>query len=469
MNKDSIARVTAGDRRAVMHSFSSLPAQASVDPLIVARAEDIYLYDANGRSFVDAGSGLWCCNVGYGRAEIAEAMAEASRRFGFLMSFSIVTTDLLVELSTKLLSIAPPGMSKVLLSNGGSEANETQIKIVRAYNNILGRPKKKKIIARRGGYHGASIGAGSLTGLEITHRLFDLPIDGILHTDPPDYYRRADRAQSPDQFVQHLANRLEQMILAEGPDTIAAFIAEPIMASGGVIVPPKGYYEAIHEVLRKYDVLLIADEVVTGFGRVGEWFASPVFAMQPDLVTCAKGITSGYFPMAANLIGGRIWDVLSSDKERGRTFGHGFTTAGHPVGCAAALANMEIIERERLLENSRTVGAYLFDRLRTDVAPHPLVGEVRSRQGLLMAVELDADKSEQRPFENAYEVVGGALARACMEEGLTVRGGHGKAAACLAPPLTLTKDQADEIVKRLLRALDRLAERLVTKGLWTAP
>jgi L-2,4-diaminobutyrate transaminase len=436
-----------------------LAAQASLVPRILTHADGIRLFTADGRDIIDGGSGLWCVNVGYGRGEIADAMAQASKRFGFVCSFAGFTNDLLIELSRKLLSLAPPGMSKVLLNNSGSETNDAQIKIVRAYNNILGRPGKKKIIARRGGYHGASLGSGSLTGLDIVHRLFDMPIDGILHTDAPDYYRRDRRELLPAQFVQTLAESLDQQIIAEGPETVAAFFAEPIMASGGVIVPPPGYYEAIQDVLRKHDVLLIADEVVTGFGRTGNWFASPAFGMRPDLISCAKGLTSAYFPLSASIVGERVWDVLSSSAERSKVFGHGFTTGGHPVGCAAALKNIEIMERESLLENSHAVGAYLLEQLRAIAGPHPLVGEVRGGPGLLMAVELDADKATNRPFANVAEA-GSALNQACWEEGLMVRGGHGKVAACLAPPLVLSKPQADEIVARLVRGLDRFSGTL---------
>jgi adenosylmethionine-8-amino-7-oxononanoate aminotransferase len=441
------------DNRMLVHPFSNLAEQARTTPCILASAKGIKVTDITGREYIDAGSGLWCVNVGYGRDELADIMAAQSRRLGYGLCFGGYSNEPLIELSQKILAVAPSTMSKVLFNNGGSEANDAQIKIVRLYNNLRGLPKKKKIIARLGAYHGSSIGAGSLTGLPLLHRNFDLPIEGIIHVDAPDFFRRRERTVSPVQFCAGLVDNLEQTIEREGPGSIAAFIAEPVMGSGGVIIPPDGYFNSIQEVLRRHDILCIADEVITGFGRLGGWFGGSQFGLEPDLITCAKGITSGYFPMSACLISAKVWDVLTSPANASGMFGHGFTAAGHPVGAAVALKNIEIIEREQLLSNAVVTGEYLLRQLRSRLADHPLVGDIRGK-GMLCAVELDADKSTNTPFSDPG--IAGLFSRCCLQEGLMVRGAYGKVLAALAPPLILTRQDADEIVTRLGRALDRL-------------
>jgi L-2,4-diaminobutyrate transaminase len=449
--------LVAADRAAVLHPFSHPTAQATLEPRLLASAKGIRVTDIKGTEYLDAGSGLWCVNVGYGRTEIAEAMFEQSKILSYALCFGSYSNEPLIELSNRLLELAPPAMSKVLYNNSGSEANDAQIKIVRYYNNLRGLPKKKKIIARLGSYHGASIGSGSLTGTPFVHRHFDLPMDGILHTDAPDFYRRADPRQSEAQFCQQLVEHLEQLIWGEGPETVAAFVAEPIMGSCGVIPPPAGYFDAVQDVLKRHDILFIADEVITGFGRLGYWFGGEHFKLRPDLVTSAKGLTSGYFPMSACLIGDKVWDVLASDRGAG-LFGHGFTTAGHPVAAAVALKNIEIIEREQLRTNATGTGAYLLAQLKARLGDHPLVGDIRG-VGLMCGVELDADKATHKPFENPL-VVGSLFNACCWEEGLIVRGGHGKVMAALAPPLTLTPAEADELVTGLGRGLERLSGKL---------
>jgi L-2,4-diaminobutyrate transaminase len=449
--------LVVADRAAILHPFSHPTAQATLEPRLLASAKGIRVTDSNGTEYLDAGSGLWCVNVGYGRAEIAEAMFEQSKILSYALCFGSYSNEPLIELSKRLLELAPPAMSKVLYNNSGSEANDAHIKIVRYYNNLRGLPKKKKIIARLGSYHGASIGSGSLTGTPFVHRHFDLPMDGILHTDAPDFYRRADPRQSEAQFCQQLVEHLEQLISSEGAETIAAFIAEPIMGSCGVIPPPAGYFDAVQDVLKRHDILFIADEVITGFGRLGYWFGGEHFKLRPDLVTSAKGLTSGYFPMSACLIGDKVWDVLAADREAG-LFGHGFTTAGHPVAAVVALKNIEIIEREQLRANATGTGAYLLAQLKARLGDHPLVGDIRG-VGLMCGVELDADKATHKPFENP-SAVGWLFNSCCWEEGLNVRGGHGKVMAALAPPLTLTPVEADELVTRLGRGIERLSGKL---------
>jgi len=446
------------DRRAVMHPFSNLAEQAKGEPRILTDAKGVFVRTADGREYLDAGSGLWCVNVGYGRDEIADVMADQSRRLSYASCFGGFSNESLIELSERLLSLAPKTMSKVLFNNSGSEANDAQIKIVRLYNNLRGLPKKKKIISRHGAYHGASIGAGSLTGHPAVHRNFDLPMDGIFHVDAPDYFRRPDPSLSMDDFCAQLVRDLENTIQREGPETVAAFIAEPVMGSCGVIIPPSGYFRAVQDVLQRYDVLLIADEVITAFGRLGAWFGSDLMGMTPDLMTCAKGITSGYFPMSACLVGSKVWDVLIADSAAAGIFGHGFTTAGHPVGAAVALKNLEIIERENLLLNASRNGEYLLRQLRARLSDHPLVGDVRV-MGMMCGVELDADKATHMPFTD-WQAKASAFSNCCWEAGLMVRGGHGKVMAALAPPLILTTGEADEIVTRMERALEFMQRRL---------
>jgi L-2,4-diaminobutyrate transaminase len=399
--------------------------------------------------------------VGYGREEIAEVMAEQSRRLSYASCFGGFSNEAMIELSERLLALAPKTMSKVLFNNSGSEANDAQIKIVRLYNNLRGLPLKKKIISRHGAYHGASIGSGSLTGHPVVHRNFDLPMDGILHVDAPDYFRRADPSMSLDDFCSHIVTNLEQTIQREGPETVAAFIAEPVMGSCGVIIAPPGYFGAVQKVLHRYDILMISDEVITGFGRLGTWFGGERVGIEPDLITCAKGITSGYFPMSACFVGRKVWDVLTADSTQAGVFGHGFTTAGHPVGAAVALKNLEIIERENLLLNAARNGEYLHSQLVARLSKHPLVGDIRG-VGMMCGVELDADKSTHTPFIN-WQAMASAFSNSCWEAGLMVRGGHGKVMAALAPPLVLTIAEADEIVTRMESALELMQQKIAAQ------
>jgi L-2,4-diaminobutyrate transaminase len=451
------------DRAGVMHPFSALHNYLRKEVLVVKEARRITVTDQAGRDFLDAASGLWCANIGHGRKELVEAAARQMEQLSFSHTFSNLSNEPMARLSERLLSLAPSNMRRVLFANSGSESNDTQIKLVRRYNNLRGKPRKKKVIARWGGYHGSTLGAGSLSGLELVHRTFDLPIPGILHTHAADYYRRPSYITEEFQFSRYLADELDRLIVAEGPETVAAFIAEPVTGGGGALVPPTKYFCEVQKVLRKHDVLMIADEVITGFGRTGAWFASPTLEWEPDLMTVAKGLTSGYFPVSAALISEPICNVLYAEKDSDGMFGHGFTTSGHPVGAAVALANLDILEREQLPQNAQLVGDYLIGRLRERLGKHELVGDIRGR-GLLIGIEFDRDKSTRRPFEDAARV-GGLLSEACFSERLLVRGAHGRVVAALAPPLVLSHEEADEIVDRLERATHRFAAALAAQGL----
>ena len=454
-NADAIARI---DHATLMHPFSSLHTSAQKEVIVVTGARGATITDARGRDFLDAAAGVWSVNIGHGRKEIAEAAALQMAKVSFFHSFANFTNEPIAKLSERVLALAPVNMSRVLYANSGSEANDGQIKLVRRYNNILGRPNKKKIIARLSSYHGSTVAAASLTGIDLVHRTFDLPIPGILHTLSTDFHRRPANIVSAADFCRHLVNELERLIIAEGPETVAAFIAEPITGAGGVLVPPPGYFREVQKVLRKYDVLMIADEVITGFGRTGAWFASPELGVEPDLMTIAKGLTSSYFPMSATLISKSISDVLYSEREADGAFTHGFTTSGHPVGAAVALANIDILEREALPQNAKVVGEYLISSLRERFKNHPHVGEIRGR-GLLIGIELDQDRATRRPFDDPIRA-GALLGEACIQERLLVRGAHGRVFAAFAPPLTLSKSEADEIVNRFERATARFTASL---------
>ncbi len=446
------------DRKHIVHPFSSLQSQARRDVNLMTSANGVIVKNAEGRKFLDAGSGLWCVNVGYGRSEIIRAATKQMEETSFLHSFSNFSNEPVIRLSERLLEIAPENMERVTYANSGSEANDAQIKLVWRYNNVRGKHEKKKVIARRDGYHGTTLGAGSVNGISAVHRSFDLPLAGILHTEAAEYHRRPEGIASEEDFSLYLADKLDKTIDAEGSDTVAAFIAEPIMGSAGVITPPAGYFREIEKVLKKHDVLLIADEVITGFGRTGSWFAGPGLEMRPDLITVAKGLTSGYFPMSACLISDAICEVLYNEREAEGFFGHGFTTSGHPVGAAVALANIDIIKKEGLLENSEEVGNYLLASLRDALDRAEFVGDIRGK-GLMIGVEFDADPEIRRPFSDVASV-GGLLSQACLDEGLIVRGGHGRVVAAIAPPLTLSREQADEIVLRVKRAVPKFAKAL---------
>jgi L-2,4-diaminobutyrate transaminase len=451
------------DRADVMHGFSTLHAQATNEVVVINSANGMRVTDHRGREFLDAGGGLWCMNVGYGRQAIADVAAAQMAKLPYFHSFGPFGNEPMIRLADRLLKLAPRGMTRAIFCSSGSEANDTQIKIVRRYNNLLGRPNKKKIIARLASYHGSTVAAGSLSGLPMMHQTFDLPIPGILHTLSTDYRRRAANIGTPEQFTQYLVDKLTQLIEAEGPQTIAAFIAEPITGTGGVLVPPPGYFREVQRVLDHFDILLIADEVITGFGRTGTWFASPTLEMKPDLVSIAKGLTSGYFPMSGCLLSAKVADVLYADKSSHAMFAHGFTWSGHPVGAAIANANLDILEREDLPGNAARVGAYLMERLRERLAGHPFVGEIRGK-GLLIAIELDADPGTRKPFSQ-YPKVSSLLSKACFDERLLVRGGHDRTMAALAPPLIATRADADEIISRLGRAIDRVTAEVQAAGL----
>ncbi len=450
------------DKRHFLHPFTAVAEHLEGVPLCIDHAEGIHIYDEAGRPYIDAMAGLWCVNAGYGREEIARAVYEQTRKLSYYHTFMSTTNEPAVRLSKRLADLAPGDLNRVFFCNSGSEANDTHIKTVWYYNNLLGRPGKKKFIARRGAYHGVTVGAASLSGLPHLHNRFDVPRGGFLHVTRPSYYWEAAAGETEDAFVARLAQELEDCILREGPETVAAFIAEPVMGAAGVIVPPHGYFDAIVPVLRKYDVLFIADEVICGFGRLGRMFGSEHYHMQPDLMTVAKGLTSGYVPMAACLLSDRVFEVLRAHSAEAGPFGHGFTYTAHPVSAAAALANLDIIGQEGLVSNAAEVGAHFHARLEERVGAHPLVGEHRGF-GLIGAIELVADRERKTAFPLELGVAK-RMYRILLEHGLVCRPIMN--ALTFSPPLILSTTDADTIVDRFADSLGKLADELVREGIW---
>jgi L-2,4-diaminobutyrate transaminase len=418
---------------------------------VITGGEGCTIVDTNGRRSLDAFAGLYCVNVGYGRTEIAEAIAEQARELAYYHAYVGHGTEASITLARMIIERAPEHMSRVYFGLSGSDANETNIKLIWYYNNILGRPEKKKIISRWRGYHGSGVMTGSLTGLHLFHNAFDLPRPPILHTEAPYYFRRDDRSQTEEEFSAHCAAKLEEMILAEGPDTVAAFIGEPILGTGGIVPPPKGYWAAIQAVLKRYDILLVADEVVTGFGRLGTMFGSVHYGMEPDLITIAKGLTSAYAPLSGSIVSDRMWEVLVQGSDQLGPIGHGWTYSAHPVCAAAGVANLRLIDEMDLVRNAGETGAYFRAALADALAGHAHVGEVRG-DGLMAAVEFVEDRDDRRFFDPARKV-GPAVAAALLEEGVIGRAMPQGDILGFAPPLCLTPAEADTVVAAARKAV----------------
>ncbi|AOU97095.1 hypothetical protein BI364_02925 [Acidihalobacter yilgarnensis] len=461
----ALAELEAADRAYVLHPSTQLKAHAhglSGGPQIITGGQGATIRDAHGNEFLDGFAGLYCVNIGYGRTEVADAISRQAHALAYYHSYAGYSNEPLIELSERLIRMAPAGMSRVYYGLSGSDANETQIKLVWYYNNILGRTTKKKIISRHRAYHGSGVMTGSLTGLPVFHQAFDLPMPQIRHTLTPHYYRREDAGMSELEFSQYCADELERMILEEGPDTVAAFIGEPVLGTGGIIPPPEGYWEAIQAVLHRYDILLIADEVITGFGRLGTPFGCDRYGIEPDLMTLAKGLTSAYAPLSAVMVGDRVWRVLEEGADRLGALGHGWTYSGHPLGTAAALANLDIIEREGLIEKARTTGDYLLSSLREALKDSPIVGEVRGA-GMLAAVEFARDPAARLPFAPKYKV-GVHVYEACRARGVLARAmPHGDILG-FAPPLVLTHAEADRIIETTREAVAAVTDDLSNQG-----
>ena len=419
---------------------------------IIKTAKGVYIEDRDGNKMLDAFAGLYCVNVGYGRPEIAEAIADQARELAYYHSYVGHGTEASITLSKMILDRAPKNMSKVYFGLGGSDANETNVKLIWYYNNILGRPEKKKIISRWRGYHGSGLVNGSLTGLELFHKKFDLPLDNIIHTDAPYYFRRENLEQSEEQFVVHCVRELESLIAREGADTIAAFIGEPILGTGGIVPPPAGYWATIQAVLKKHDILLVVDEVVTGFGRLGTMFGSDHYEIEADIITIAKGLTSAYAPLSGSIIGNKVWKVLEQGTDENGPIGHGWTYSAHPICAAAGIANLKLIDKLDLVTNAAEVGTYLNAAMTDALSDHLNVGDVRG-EGMLCALEFVKDKNN-RVFFDAAEKIGPQVAAALLAQDKVIARAMPQGDILgFSPPFCLTRKEVDVIVVATTRAV----------------
>ena len=445
--------LAARDVRSMIHPYTNLSTHLTEGPLIIQRGKGVHVYDEEGREYIEGLAGLWCASFGFGEEELIKAATEQMRKLPFYHSFASKSTEPSILLAEKLLEVAPMPFSKVFFANSGSEANDTVIKLVWYYNNSRGLPAKKKIISRQKAYHGVTVAAASLTGLPPLHNDFDLPIKNILHTSCPHYYRYGKDGETEEEFAARCAAELEQLILAEGPETVAAFIAEPIMGAGGVIIPPATYFGKMQAVLKKYDVLMVADEVICGFGRTGEMWGSEALGIRPDIVTCAKALSSAYLPISAVMITEEIFQGMVKQSEKHGALAHGFTYSGHPVPAAVGLRTLQLMEERDLLAHVRKVSVRFNERFQA-LGDHPLVGEVRS-MGLIGAVELVADKKTKRPFDASRKAAPKASA-AMQEAGVISRAVAGDNLA-LCPPLIITEAEIDTMFDRFTQGLDVVA------------
>ena len=441
------------DRGTFFHPSTHLAqfARGDMPNRIVTGGKGVYIEDHNGNKLLDGFAGLYCVNVGYGRSEVADAIADQAKELAYYHAYVGHGTEASITLSKMIIDRAPANMSKIYYGLSGSDANETNIKLVWYYNNVLGRPEKKKIISRWRGYHGSGLMTGSLTGLELFHKKFDLPLAQVVHTEAPYYFRRDDLGMSEAEFVVHCAAKLEELILAEGPDTIAAFIGEPALSTGGLVPPPVGYWGAIQPVLKKYDILLIADEVVTGFGRLGSMFGSEHYGIEADIITSAKGLTSAYAPLSASIVSERVWKVLEQGTDEFGAIGHGWTYSAHPIGAAAGVANLKLVDELGLVKNAAETGDYFKQAMTAALGDHPNVGDVRG-EGLLLAVELVAER-ESRTYFDPSLTVGAKVAAALVKRGVIARAMPQGDILGFAPPLCIAPAEADIIVGAMEEAV----------------
>ena len=454
-----LSNMAVRDIETVIHPYTNLARHREVGPTILNEGRGIYLFDDKGKRYIEGLAGLWCTALGYGNEEIVEAAAAAMRKVSFTHSFGGKSHDGVIELSEKLKEISPVPASKVLFGTSGSEANDMQIKLSWYYNNARGKPGKKKIISRMRAYHGVTIASASLTGLPWVHNDFDLPIKNVLHTSCPHYYRYAQENETEDDFTTRMAQDLDDMIQREGPDTVAAFIAEPIMGAGGVIVPPDSYFPKINAVLAKYDVRFIADEVICGFGRTGNWFGTQTMGMKATSISMAKAITSAYFPMSALTIEEELYQAMLDESRKLGTFGHGYTYTAHPVGCAVALKTIEIYQREKIIEHVRAVAPTFQSRL-AKLGEHPLIGETRGT-GLIGAIEFVADKATKRQFD-PKQAVGATMISIMQDLGVILRNVQDSVAFC--PPLIITVDEINEMFDLVEKGLDKMEAHVRKEG-----
>ena len=455
------------DVDSTLHPFTPIVEHEKTGPHIITGGEGIYVTDNKGDTYIDAMASLFCVNAGYGRRAICDAIAEQARRFPYFHTMAGHAHEQQIRLSDRLLDLLPDSMCRLLYASSGSEANDANVKLAWMYQRCRGKPEKRKMIGRRMGYHGVTGIATNLSGLPVMHEAFGLPLPGFLHTEKGHYYWEAAAGESERDFSRRMAAELEALILREGPETVCAFIAEPVMGAAACVAPPEGYFEEIQKVLKRHDVLFIADEVITGFGRLGNWFATERYDLAPDLMTLSKGITSAYVPLSASAISEQVWEVLREGSKDIPVFAHGHTASAHPLACAAANANLALMEQENMVENADTVGAYFKEQLVERVGDHPLMGEIRG-DGLMIAIELVANKETKEQLDLEWDC-SHRLFDLCLEEKLITRGFFGHNSTSFAPPLTITRGQVDDVVDRFSRALDKLTVALRQDYGWSPP
>lgn len=456
-----LSNLATRDVETLIHPYTNLSTFRETGPLVLERGHGVWVYDSDGRPYLEGMAGLWCTALGYSNEELVEAASEQMSRLPFTHLFSGRSHDPAIELAETLKELMPIPTSKIFFTSSGSEANDTQVKLTWYLNNALGRPAKKKIISRIKGYHGVTVATASMTGLTANHADWDLPLPGFLHVGCPHHYRFAEAGETEEAFSQRLADELEALILREGPDTVAAFVAEPVMGAGGAIAPPAGYFTKIQVVLDRYDVRFIADEVICGFGRLGTWFGSEALGMRPDSLSFAKAVTSGYMPLGGISIDEPLYKALVTQSAKLGTFGHGTTYSGHPVACAVALKTIEIYKRDRIVEGVAEKAPHFQARL-SALADHPIVGEARGI-GLIGGLEIVADKPSKRQYEPKAGVAARCVAFA-QAEGLIVRFLAGDRVA-VCPPLVIPHEEIDTLFDRLGRALDRTEAWIASEGL----
>ncbi|HJN60276.1 MAG TPA: aminotransferase [Alphaproteobacteria bacterium] len=435
----------------ILHGYSNLVALEKTPPVVVTGGRGVRIIDEDGREYIEGAAGMWCASFGFNEPELVDAAIKQFKKLPYYHSLIDKTTEPMTELAERLKALAPVPMSKVFFANSGSEANDTAIKMVYYYNNARGRPEKKKIIARQFGFHGATLAAASVTGIPSMHAGFDLPLPNFKHTEFPHYYRFGRDGESEEQFATRMAESLEAMILEEGPDTVAAFFAEPVMGGGGCVPPPKTYFEKMQAVLKKYDVFIVADEVITGFGRTANMFGSDTFNIKPDIMTMAKGLSGAYQPISAIMVTDDIYSVLRDESNKIGFFGHAFTTTGHPVAVAVANRAQQLMQERDILGHVRRVSPALQNGLRAFL-DHPLVGNVRG-VGLMAALELVADKEAKRSFDPAFKIKD-FLRQSAQQHGLIIRSALSGDSVAFSPPLIITEDEIGEMMQRFAAALD---------------
>jgi len=444
------------DKDYALHPYTNLAAHQQQGPFVITGGDGVHVIDDQGKRYIEGMAGLWCAGLGFSETRLADAAAKQFAKLPYSHMFAHRSTEPAIVLSAMLADIAPEGVNRVFFVNSGSEAVDTAIKMVSYYNNALGRPKKKKIIARQRAYHGVTVAGASLTGLPYVHGGFDLPAPGSLHADAPHYYRYGLPGESEADYSARLVQSLEQMIEHEGADTIGAFIAEPVMGAGGVLIPPAGYFEGVQAVLRKHDILMIADEVICGFGRTGEMFGSDRLNIQPDLMTTAKQLSAAYLPIGAVLVADRVYNAIEEYSAQFGVFGTGNTYGGHPVAAAVAVETLNIYRERNLIGHVQSLEPQFLARL-AELEANPIVGQARGI-GLIGAVELVTNKQTKEQFPAEAKMAAKVAAR-CQQNGLILRPTPGDSVA-VCPPLTITAEELDQLFDRFAQSLQEVAEEL---------